>query len=149
VVILHVLMDNGAYRLYRMTSRLGRNYRQMERLHTLLRKLRETWITDRRHGSGRLKCANTEEIVTAVKELSWHSAKKAGDKPTVKVLKCLRDAVHKSSVKPTAMHSSRQICGRRTAVISFQLTTKYSNESTRKSAGWSDLMQRLIDVWLE
>jgi len=38
-------------------------------LDNLLRKLRETGSTDRRHGSGRPKCACTEDNVTAVEDL--------------------------------------------------------------------------------
>jgi len=35
---------------------------------SLLSKLQETWTTNRRHGSGRLKCAHAEVNVAAVEE---------------------------------------------------------------------------------
>ena len=62
------------------------------------------------------------------------------------------DAMHISWVKPTAIYSSCQVCGRRTAVVSVQLTTKYGIYSAKKVPGknagseWFE-RQRLIDVW--
>ena len=68
------------------------------------------------------------------------------------VLKCMK-RLHAQELNEanTAMHSSRQISGRRTATISIQLTTKswaeFSNESIpEKVQGLNDLRQPLIRV---
>ena len=69
-------------------------------------------LSYQRHGSCRPMCTHThtltEENVAAVEELTVSQ----------------EDTIHKSWRKPTVMHS-RQICGRRTAMASMQLTTSF------------------------
>jgi len=53
-------------------------------LTTLLGKLQEMWSTDRKHGNIRPKCAVTAHTLKkSVEELTLHSAKKVGHKPTI------------------------------------------------------------------
>jgi len=58
---LHQLKEYGSQRI--LTKFSGKKW-QNEGLNTLLKKIRETRITDHRHQSGRPKQARTEENVT-------------------------------------------------------------------------------------